>query len=153
MRNERQREMRIDVRKFTDVNTFSLCSTGETRWAALGERTACCSWQERRKYLKVRFPCISPPAPGPLPWWHLLFPIYRDPIYFERCSHPSGSVGSTIEQVWWRRGGRGRQALISPWQPESAFSSSPSSRGTPLPSCVQTFYNSHKSTLGKIVSY
>lgn len=29
MRNEKQKEMRIDIGKFTDVNTFSLCSTGE----------------------------------------------------------------------------------------------------------------------------
>lgn len=153
MRNERQREMRIDVRKFTDINTFSLCSTGETRWAALGERTACCSWQERRKYLKVRFPCISLPPPGPLPWWHLLFPMYRDPFILKDVRIHRARWVPPFEQVWWRRGGRGRQALTSPWQPESAFSSSPSSRGTPLPYCLQTFYNSNKTTLGKIISY
>ena len=68
--------------KFTDVNTFSFCSTGETHWAALGERTACCSWQERRKYLKVRFP-FHPRHPAHFPDDTSYFPCIGTHLFWK----------------------------------------------------------------------
>lgn len=97
-------------------------------------------------------PTLHPPSP--LSCWHILFPVFRDPFILKDVSiHPAWWV-SPFEQVWWRRGSRagssGPDVALTARIGVFIFSKQ---RSHPPPSCLQTFYNSNKTTLGKIILY